>query len=131
MKRILSTMLCVLLLSTAVPFAASAEEVNTQTCNIDVPCLERDLPHGDALWEQIYALERQLPDLNGAESYSQIMDEVSLSERPGKSRRTVSRFRRAASAGTRSTAWLTAILPSFAPKLAATSLLTTQTNLPL
>ena len=76
MKRILSTMLCVLLLSTAVPFAASAEEVNTQTCNIDVPCLERDLPHGDALWEQIYALERQLPDLNGAESYYQIMAEV-------------------------------------------------------
>lgn len=70
-------------------FSASAEEVNTQTCNSDVPCLERDLLHGDALWEQIYTLERQLPDLNGAESYSQIMDEVSLSERPGKSRGTV------------------------------------------
>ena len=66
MKRILSTMLCVLLLFTAVPFAASAEEVNTQTSNSDVPCLERDLPHGDALWEQIYSLERQLPDLNAA-----------------------------------------------------------------
>lgn len=68
MKKILAIILTAVITVTALPIAATAAatapaESGAQLDLAGVACLDKDLPHGDAIWAQIAALESErLPE---------------------------------------------------------------------
>ena len=78
MKRMMTILLSALLLFSALPLTAAAEDnaVADNEYAADIPCLERDLPHGESVWQAIYALEKSLPDSAAPEDYAALTDQV-------------------------------------------------------
>lgn len=78
MKRMMTILLSALLLFSALPLTAAAEDnaVADIEYAADVPCLERDLPHGESVWQAIYALEKSLPDSAAPGDYAALTDQV-------------------------------------------------------
>ena len=82
MKKTISILLTVLMLVTAVPISAQAAD--RPRYDADTPCLERDLPHGDALWQEIYELEKALPEKAEAEDYAAVTEKVEAAVRSSR-----------------------------------------------
>ena len=82
MKKILSILLTVVMMFTALPIVSNAAETaqaeaGAQIDLADVACLNKDLPHGDAIWAQIASLESErLPENAQPEDYTALFDEV-------------------------------------------------------
>lgn len=82
MKKIFALILSAVLLVSALPITAYAanaapEETGVQLDLSQVACLDKDLPHGDTIWVDIAALERdRLPENAQAEDYAALYDEV-------------------------------------------------------